>query len=839
MLSSKARSSIPEASNGKPPSSTTTRVGKVAGNGSTTKSDSTSPSSVAKLSSPLPKSHTFDRFSTSPKLHALLERSSKAVDSKTTIKSSMPSHSSPAVKPRPSVDRSPISVDSKPTIKTTFSLDKPQRSSSRGTELQAKLDALEEELLKAKKELSHAEQEKIRITGDLLEATRLASKADEKLQEAIISKDSAEKSLEIQKFRTDELEQMSIEAAQKMEAAHQEELASIQDQRAMDISALLSMTNELQKVKLDLANVTDEKDAALREADGANKTARSNSEKVKTLSKEMSHLKSLLDSKLDNMNKEAGERIKKLNADTNALQVELERAKTAEEKLPEMEALVGQLRMEITDAKKATADASKEVGELKEAVTLLETKLKEADQSKKSATESLETAREKIHECTTLLQDAETEIADLKRKVKHMEIEVANCKIGLKDSERKLYLSEEEVMSLSETVTVLKDEVKKLEEEKLQALGKDKAAAFGIEKLLKEKDKLNDELKTSKDEVESLKKAMEDLVSALHDKSSEARENQERLLAVQTDMDDSRVQIEQLNSAFKNTEERYEVMLDEARYEIVCLKKNIEKFETGMDNYNAELGAKELKFINDIKKFENEVASLKIEMEKVLTSLNAAEREAQAAKADGAEMTSKLKQAESAAAAAYQATEDAKTETLGLKERLLDKENELQSIAQENADLQIKETAALQKIKELSLLLEETMAKKTDVKIELPENENEHNTLPIIISQDGPKMNEENDKGNYNDDDEDHTDVMPKDFKSEKDHETETDDDDDESRIHNYYGSLEQTNSMAESIGPGIHSFSNMQQQPKKKNGMLHKFGHLLKRGSQKDKSHK
>lgn len=713
---------------------------------------------------------------------------------------------------------------------------KPQRS-LRGSELQAKLDAIEEELRKAKEELSHAEQEKIRMTRDLLEAARLASKANERLQEAIISKDSAEKSLEIQKFRTDELEQMSIEAGQKMEAAHQEELARIQDQHAMDISGLLFMTNELQKVKLDLGNVTDEKDAALHEADAAKKTARSNSEKVETLSKEVSHLKSLLDSKLDNMNKEAAKRIKKLNADINALQVELERAKTAEEKLPDMEALVARLQMEITDAKKTTADASKEVGELKEAVILLETKLEEANQSKKSETESLETAREKIQEYTTSLQDAETEIADLKRKVKHMEIEVANCKSGLKDSERNLDLSREEVMRLSETVNVLKDEVKKLEEEKLQALDRDMAAAFGIEKLLKEKNRLNDELNISKDELETVTKAMEDLVSALHNKSSEARENQERRIAVQTEMDDSRVQIEQLNSALKNTEERYEVMLDEARYEIVCLKKTIEKFETGMDNYNAELDTKELNFINDIKKYENEVASLKVEMEMVLTSLNAAEREAQAAKADGAEKMSKLKRAESAASAAYQAEEEAKSETLQLKERLLDKENELQSIAQENVDLRIKETAALQKIKELSLLLEEAMAKKTDGKIELPENENEHDALPII-SQDGPKMNEENNKGNYNDDVEDHADAMPKDFKSEKDHETETDDDDYESRIHNYYGSLEQTNSMTESIDPGIHSFPNIQQ-PKKKNGMLHKFGHLLKRGSQKDKSHK
>lgn len=208
-------------------------------------------------------------------------------------------------------------------------------------------------------------------------------------------------------------------------------------------------------------------------------------------------------------------------------------------------------------------------------------------------------------------------------------------------------------------------QLKKLEEEKLQALDKVKFAASYIDELSEEKNKLIDELKTSKDELQKVKETMEGLASALNEMSTESRENQERLLEKQAKIEDARSQIEQLDSTLKNTEERYEVMLDEARYEIVCLKKIVEKLEAKTDNSSTEWDTKELHLINAIKNSEDELAPLKGEMAKVVDSLKLAEQEAHEAKANGAEMSNKLKQAEYAAAAAYEAAEDAKSETHG------------------------------------------------------------------------------------------------------------------------------------------------------------------------------
>ncbi|WOK93698.1 hypothetical protein Cni_G02398 [Canna indica] len=86
-------------------------------------------------------------------------------------------------------------------------------------------------------------------------------------------------------------------------------------------------------------------------------------------------------------------------------------------------------------------------------------------------------------------------------------------------------------------------QLKKLEEEKLQALNKVKFVASYIDELSEEKNKLIDELKTSKDELQKVKETMEVLASALNEMSTESRENQERLLEKQAEIEDARLQI--------------------------------------------------------------------------------------------------------------------------------------------------------------------------------------------------------------------------------------------------------------------------------------------------------
>ncbi|XP_010941243.1 WEB family protein At3g02930, chloroplastic [Elaeis guineensis] len=766
---------------------------------------------------------------------------------------------SPVQKLRLSVDRSPKSVESKPATKTKRT-DKQPRT-LKGSELHAQLDVAQEDLKKAKEQLASVEQEKIRVLEELKDAKRLADDANEKRKEAIVAQKRAEESFEIEKFRADELEQVGIQAAQRKEEEWKKVLENIRNQHAVDVSALLSVTQEIQRVKQELEMATEAKNSALSHADDAMKIAEINAEKVELLSGEVNRLQSLLDSKLEAVNNEAAEMVKKLDSEVDALKQELERTKAAEEKLIEMESFSEGLRIELADAKKAESDSTTLAEEWKKKADLLDVRVEELKQSEKSLSDSLAPAMKQLEESNALLEDAESEIATLKGKMESLETEVARHKTDLDESHRCLYLAQQEALDIVKTVEALRSKLQMLEEEKLQALNNEKDAASNIESLTEERNKLIDEVNIARDEGEKVKKAMEGLASALHEVSTEARETQERLLTKQAEIEDAHAQIERLKSALKNTKERYEVMLDEARYEIVCLKKTVERLETEAKSLTGEWEDKELNFMTAIKKSDEELASLKVEMAKMVDALTGAEREAKAAKEDAARMITKLREAESTVIAANEAAEEAKAESLRLKESLLDKENELQSITQENDDLRIREAAALEKVKELSALLTEATAKKTEENGELSNSEKDYDLLPNTsessdINANGseaekmksetpsgklegcwtqePKPKETNGNGDQNDEEEpldvklwESCKIVDKVLASEKEHGAESIDDDQDLKIDS--GSFDQINGLIENMDNGATSPTKLQQQ-KKKRALLHKFGSLLKK---------
>lgn len=150
--------------------------------------------------------------------------------------------------------------------------------------------------------------------------------------------------------------------------------------------------------------------------------------------------------------------------------------------------------------------------------------------------------------------------------------------------------------------------------------------------------------------------------------------------------------------SLQNAKESYEVMLDEVNYEKVCLKKSVERLEAEAKSVSEEWQPKEQSFINSIKKSEEEVAAVKVQMDKYLAVVSEKE-------AENAELVEKMNHLEAQLLEANKASEKAKAETRQLKDKLLDKENELQNIQQENEDLQAKESAASEKIKELSSLV--------------------------------------------------------------------------------------------------------------------------------------
>jgi len=237
-----------------------------------------------------------------------------------------------------------------------------------------------------------------------------------------------------------------------------------------------------------------------------------------------------------------------------------------------------------------------------------------------------------------------------------------------------------------------------VEKEKIEALHNDERASSEIVALTEQKNELAKELEASKDEVEKVKKAMEGLASALHEMSAESRDAQEKYLIKQEEIERARAQVEELNMSLQNAKESYEVMLDEVNYEKVCLKKSVERLEAEAKSVSEEWQPKEQSFINSIKKSEEEVAAIKVQMDKYLAVVSEKE-------AENAELVEKMNHLEAQLLEANKTSEEAKAETLQLKDKLLDKENELQNIQQENEDLQAKESAASEKIKELSSLV--------------------------------------------------------------------------------------------------------------------------------------
>ncbi|KAF8702276.1 hypothetical protein HU200_033044 [Digitaria exilis] len=587
-------------------------------------------------------------------------------------------------------DKSPGSADRKaPSPKATSRPEKtgkaakpPQEQQAVKPDLQAQLAAVQEELVKAKEQLVEKDKERGKVLEELEHAKKVADEANAKLQEA----------LEVQRKATEasgaEGSPASIEFVQR-------KLESMQNQQEADAAALRSTVEQLEKARYELADAIDAKNEALNQVDDAIRASEAKAGEVMLLTAEVKRLKELVDSKMDGKAKKTAERIQKLEKQNSALKLELEKAKAAEEKAAELERVVEELKVAIAHAEKERSKSGELADEWQKKAQLLEIRLEEADQSNILKGESLNSAMEELDATSSLLRDKESKLAALQDKVRFLEDEVARQKGDIDVSGERLAAAEKEAADLWAEVEGLRLKLRAAEEEKMDALNSDKNASSEIETLTKQKNQLAEELEASKDEVEKVKKAMEGLASALQEMSAESREAQEKYLLKQDEIERAQAQVEELNMSLKNTKENYEVMLDEANYEKVCLTKSVERLEAEAKNAHEEWQSKELSFVNSIKNSEEEIVAMRVQMDRTLEVVKGKENE-------NAELQEKMQHLESQLMEANRIKEEAKAETIQWKDKLLDKENELQNIKQENDDLQAKESASSEKIKELS-----------------------------------------------------------------------------------------------------------------------------------------
>uniref|UniRef100_A0A0D9WC52 WEB family protein n=1 Tax=Leersia perrieri TaxID=77586 RepID=A0A0D9WC52_9ORYZ len=691
------------------------------------------------------------------------------------FKSEPNSPPSATARPRLSFDRSPRSVDSKPVVERRVpKIGTPpdvrsltakflcnfasivwvvdvncviicgmQKQPRKEAELQARVESAQEDLKKAKDQLAFIVGERDRLVGELNEAKRVADETHEKLQDALMAKRWAEEATEIEKFRADELEQAGIDEAQKREEEWQREIECVRGQHAADLETLVTTTEELERFRRELAMANEAKKAALGHADDAMKIAEVNAEKVEILSSEVVRLKGLLDSTTESeesKNRETEELVKNLESEVSVLKGKLEEARVIEERLAEMEKLIEELKSELADAKKAESEACELFEEWKHKAGSLEVELEEVTLSEKFKSESLVSTTEELGKIQSALQDRESEIEMLKGKTTALEIEVARLLADVNESNEQFDASQQEVFGLQTTIDVLRNKLEAAEAAASEALSNEKTANTKIEGLSEENVKLISELNNARDREEKERRAVEDLTAALSEESDKAKEAHERFLRKEDDHEHALAQIGDLKMALKSTKESYEVMLDEANYDITCLRKTVDKLEAEVNKYREECESKETDIVRLNKQSEEEITALQLEVDKAVESLQDAEDQLQAVNEENEKLQERLMYTESAVAEANKAVHEAKAEKESieekliyaeaavvetnkavqeataensqLKERLLDKENALQSLTQENDEFRLREADAMKKIDELSALLAEAMIKK-------------------------------------------------------------------------------------------------------------------------------
>ncbi|KFK37741.1 hypothetical protein AALP_AA3G023400 [Arabis alpina] len=675
----------------------------------------------------------------------------------------------PTQQSRRSLDRSSATSRSSTEKRSPKVPSPPEKTLTRvvkGSEPQSRVIQMKEDLRKANELIALLENEKAKALDEGKEARKEAEEAYGKLDEALEAQKKAEENFEIEKF---EAVEAGIEAVQRKEDEWKKELENVKNQHASDSAAL---TRELEKVIQELAAANNAKSKVLSQADDASKVAAIHAEKVEILSSELIRLKALLDSTREKETISNNEITSKLGAEILVLKRELEKARGFEAEVKELEMIIERLKVDLEAAKMAESYALGSAEEWHSKAKELEEQLEEANELERSASISLVTVTKQLEGSNERVHGMESEISDLKEKIEVLETTVARQKEDLEESENRLEIGEEELSKIEKEAWKLKNELETVKEEKNQTLKKEQDATSSVERLLVEKNKILSELERSKEEEGKSKKAMESLASALQEVSSEARELKEKLLS--RGDKDYETQIEDLKLVNKATNEKYEKMLEEARHEIDVLVTAVEQTKKQFESSMVDWEMRETGLVNHVKIFDEEVSSMGKEMNRLGNLVKRTKEEADAAWKKETEMRDSLKEVEDEVIYLQETLRESKTESLKLKEKILDKETEFQSVVHENDELRVKQDDSLKKIKELSKLLEEAFAKKhTEENGELSESERDYDLLPKVV-----EFSEEN--GHRSAEEKSSSKVETMNKKLKEDIENNNDDDDDD-----------------------------------------------------------
>lgn len=526
-------------------------------------------------------------------------------------------------------------------------------------------------VLEENEEMKKAANDQVIV--EIEEMKKAAADANLGPNEVLLAQIQVNESCKIEKVCVKDLEQGYVESAEEREEAGQLKLEAVQKQNGLNVEAVSFAAKETKRLKQELSLAIEQKNKALREAEDAMIAVEANSKQVEDLSLELSSLKELL--KAANISLTVAEKLRDSNVEMESNKANELLALSSSTIDPQMlkggseselveNASIEKLELELRNAKDRESQAMGFLSESKIRIEVLKVELEEAKESEAKMLESLISQTKQFEETKISLEEAKLEIASLSENIGSLR----NGSRALDESRQYSKIGE-----LDKTVKMLKNE-----------------------------------LKVATEAEENSRKAMDGLAFALKEVTTEANQVKEKLALAQSELEDVRVEAAYSKQMVKSTDDKFQVLLDEARREIDFYKQAIEILKQENEESTISWNVREGGLLTYIKKSDAEIASLKEGNRKLAGSLKEAKEEIKMARVEIRNLRDIVKQAVKEATVAKEVVEIARTENCRLKDNLSDVSSALESITKDNERLKNKENVALDNFKELISLNDTT-----------------------------------------------------------------------------------------------------------------------------------
>ncbi|KAL6010062.1 hypothetical protein ACLOJK_000493 [Asimina triloba] len=280
----------------------------------------------------------------------------------------------------------------------------------------------------------------------------------------------------------------------------------------------------------------------------------------------------------------------------------------------------------------------------------------------------------------------------------HKNIESMEVSFGLNSGEpnashRSMETAKLDMQAMEETVEGFESQLRMTKEELDSALEREKAEISKARGLSMEISQLKNQLVLATEAEEQSRKAMDDLALVLKEVMTEATKVKRQLSTTQIEVETARAETEHTKLVLKNTEARFQGLVEEARAEIKRMEEAAERLKLEAKESHTAWNGKEVGFAHCMKMSGEEIADVNAENDMLIESLKEAEMAAKMAKEESSRLRDILKHALNKATVAKEGTEIAKTENSQLKDNLAKMGNALVRLTQENENLRSREAA--------------------------------------------------------------------------------------------------------------------------------------------------